>query len=106
MFRPDPNVCCSQKSGKSEKESEELHFKKSTIQKGTEQIRQKVERANGLYDFRCQHKLERIQTESGDLNDQFAWKVTQVFFNGATYPYAIKNQRKARNAPSRGLWVP
>ena len=24
----------------------------------------------------------------------------------ATYPYAIKNQRKARNAPSRGLWVP
>ena len=23
----------------------------------------------------------------------------------ATYPYAIKNQRKARNAPSRGLWV-
>ena len=25
---------------------------------------------------------------------------------GSTYPYAIKNQRKARNAPSRGLWVP
>ena len=24
----------------------------------------------------------------------------------ATHPYAIKNQRKARNAPSRGLWVP
>ena len=24
----------------------------------------------------------------------------------ATYPYAIKNQRKARNDPSRGLWVP
>ena len=24
----------------------------------------------------------------------------------ATYPYAIKNQRKARNAHSRGLWVP
>ena len=24
----------------------------------------------------------------------------------ATYPYAIKNQRKARNAPRRGLWVP
>ena len=23
----------------------------------------------------------------------------------ATYPYAIKNQRKARNAPSRGLYV-
>ena len=23
-----------------------------------------------------------------------------------TYPYAIKNQRKARNAPSWGLWVP
>ena len=23
-----------------------------------------------------------------------------------TYPYVIKNQRKARNAPSRGLWVP
>ena len=22
------------------------------------------------------------------------------------YPYAIKNQPKARNAPSRGLWVP
>ena len=24
----------------------------------------------------------------------------------ATYPYAIKNQRKARNAPSRGHFVP
>ena len=24
----------------------------------------------------------------------------------AAYPYAIKNQRKIRNAPSRGLWVP
>ena len=24
----------------------------------------------------------------------------------ANYSYAIKNQRKARNAPSRGLWVP
>ena len=23
----------------------------------------------------------------------------------ATYPYAIETQRKARNAPSRGLWV-
>ena len=23
-----------------------------------------------------------------------------------THPYAIKNQRKARNAPSWGLWVP
>ena len=22
-----------------------------------------------------------------------------------SYPYAIKNQRKARNVPSRGLWV-
>ena len=25
---------------------------------------------------------------------------------GTTYPYAIKNQRKARNAPSRGHFVP
>ena len=24
----------------------------------------------------------------------------------ATYPYAIKNQRKARNAPSRGHFIP
>ena len=24
----------------------------------------------------------------------------------ATYPFAIENERKARNAPSRGLWVP
>ena len=24
----------------------------------------------------------------------------------ATYPYTIKNQRKTRNAPNRGLWVP
>ena len=27
-------------------------------------------------------------------------------FTVVTYPYAIKNQRKARNAPSRGHFVP
>ena len=27
-------------------------------------------------------------------------------FMEATYPYVIKNQRKARNAPSRGFLVP
>ena len=30
----------------------------------------------------------------------------QFFQNIFTYPYAIKNQRKARNAPSRGHFVP
>ena len=32
--------------------------------------------------------------------------VTVFLYMAATYPYSIKNQRKARNVPSRGLWVP
>ena len=36
----------------------------------------------------------------------FRAKRSEVKLRLATYPYAIKKQRKVRNAPSRGLWVP
>ena len=36
----------------------------------------------------------------------FRTKIFGLPIREASYPYDIKNQRKARNAPSRGLWVP
>ena len=33
-------------------------------------------------------------------------QILEIFSHRIYYSYAIKNQRKARNAPSRGIWVP
>ena len=47
--------------------------------------------------------LEEMIDLSSFTDGIYICEVREIF---ATYPYAMKNQRKARNAPSRGLWVP
>ena len=51
-------------------------------------------------------KQNPTRTDNCPLREEGNLKIFHCYETLATYPYAIKNQRKARNAPSRGLWVP
>ena len=53
--------------------------------------------------FTCGHRQEDIYPGCSGIRLPYRRSFPCM---EATYPYAIKNQRKARNAPSRGHFVP